>query len=155
MLRRSLAAFKRSWVQALPWVIFQINDIPGVDNAHSPHKIVFGRDPIGLGDSPPLHQGRFSATAEEWFQNLSTLRSKVHKTVTSIHDDVSKNFRQKNKNVTFEPGDRVWVRNLPHHQADKLDPCGPAHVKCYQDLVVPEGIKFLFQKVSRTSTWRE
>lgn len=52
MLRRALVEQDKPWIDVLPWVMYQLNDLPGVDDKHSPHKIVFGRDPVGLGDIP-------------------------------------------------------------------------------------------------------
>jgi hypothetical protein len=48
MLRRALAESQVPWIQALPWAIWQLNDLPGVDGKHSPHVLVFGREAIGL-----------------------------------------------------------------------------------------------------------
>ena len=52
ILRLALAEQKSTWLQALPWALFQQNSLPGIILPHSPHKIVFGRDPPELGDIP-------------------------------------------------------------------------------------------------------
>ena len=52
ILRRTLEGERKNWVQVLPWALFQLNDLPGFIAPHSPHKIVFGRDPVAIGDIP-------------------------------------------------------------------------------------------------------
>ena len=129
MLRRALAEGHVPWVQALPWALWQLNDLPGVDGSHSPHMIVFGREPIGLGDAPAFRHGRHAVTAEDWFDKLDKLRREVQQRVTQIHQQHSERYLRKHKNIVYEPGDRVWVRNLPH-EGNKLDPLwtGPCEV---------------------------
>ena len=73
MLRRALAEQPTTWPQALPWALWQLNELPGVDGRHSPHTVVFGREPIGLGECPMTRMGRSSATTETWFQNIEKI----------------------------------------------------------------------------------
>jgi hypothetical protein len=129
MLRRSLAEFPSSWIQALPWAIWQINDLPGVDGEHSPHHIVFGREGIGLGDAPSLRMGRQSLQAEHWFEQVASLRQQVQAKISGPHERLRLKFQKFQKALEYQPGDRVWVRNLPH-EADKLDPLwtGPCEI---------------------------
>ena len=129
ILRKSLTSLPRSWVDALPWAVWQLNDLPGIDGSNSPHKILFGRDPIGFGESPPLRMGRSNPSAESWFQNLQALRLHVQKTVQVLHDQRSVRYHRNHQTPTFKLGDRVWVRNLPN-EATKLDPLwtGPCEV---------------------------
>ena len=60
MLRRALVDMSTAWPKALPWALWQLNELPGVDGSHSPHTIVFGREPIGLGDAPAFRLVRSS-----------------------------------------------------------------------------------------------
>ena len=48
VLRRALAEGSPSWVESLPWAMWTLNGLPGVDGAHSPHFMLFGREPIDL-----------------------------------------------------------------------------------------------------------
>ena len=129
MLRRALVEMPSSWPQALPWALWQLNELPGVDGQHSPHAIVFGREPIGLGDAPVFHTGHTSASAEQWFQSVQDLRHEVQQHIIALHEKLSANYRQHHKCVEFKVGDRVWVRKLPQ-QGDKLDPLwtGPCEI---------------------------
>ena len=45
---------KALWVNALPLAVWAVNDLPGIHSPYSPHRLVFGRDPIGFGDCPPV-----------------------------------------------------------------------------------------------------
>ena len=53
-LRQYLLSRKVSWLNALPLPLWALNDIPGAVAPYSPHRQVFGRDPIGVGDLPPV-----------------------------------------------------------------------------------------------------
>ena len=110
ILRRTLAEFPGDWLQALPWALFRFNDLPGVDNMLSPHKIVFGRDPVGLGDLPLLRGLREVPSCDQWFSQLDNLRKSVFKTLTDVHAKFKLSFQKKHPNVQYQPGDRVWVR---------------------------------------------
>ena len=81
MLRRSLAVNNKPWIYALPWALWQLNDLPGVDGKNSPHKIVFCRDPTSLGDTPAYRGGRVSASTESWMEDLQSLRLTVQRTI--------------------------------------------------------------------------
>ena len=91
--------------------------------------IVFGREPIGLGDAPAFRHGRSSASAESWFQKIQHLRHDVQHKIQLRHAQLSQKFRETHTCVEFHPGDRVWIRNLPH-EGNKLDPLwtGPCEV---------------------------
>ena len=52
-LRLYLVVRKLDWVYALPFALWGLNDLPGPIAPYSPHRLVFGRDPIGFGEVPP------------------------------------------------------------------------------------------------------
>ena len=129
MLRRTLAELPTSWPQALPWALWQLNELPGVDGAHSPHTIVFGREPIGLGDAPQFRLGRSSDLAEKWFEKIQHLRQNVQRKIQDLHAKLTQKFKETHVCKEYRRGDRVWVRNLPH-EGNKLDPLwtGPCEI---------------------------
>ena len=110
--------------------------------------LVFGRDPIGLGDAPSFHSARNAVGAEEWFQKVKDIRKDVQQRVNSIHDALSARYKSSHKEFEYQPGDRVWVRNLAH-DASKLDPLwtGPCEVLARAGntgryhIAFPEGIQ--------------
>ena len=104
MLRRSLVETASPWIQALPWALWQLNELPSVDEHHSPHAIVFGREPIGLGDAPMLRTSRSSAIAEEWFHELQRRRHEVQQRIEKLHARLAESFRAKHSawNIKLE-----------------------------------------------------
>ena len=53
-LRLYLVLRKLDWVYALPFALWGLNDLLGPIAPYSPHRLVFGRDPIGFGEVTPL-----------------------------------------------------------------------------------------------------
>ena len=47
------AGRNRKWTDLLPLALSCANDMPGAVSDFSPHRLVFGRDPIGFWGSPP------------------------------------------------------------------------------------------------------
>ena len=42
------------WYWKLPMALWGLNDLQGAIAPYSPHRLLFGRDPIGFGDLPPI-----------------------------------------------------------------------------------------------------
>ena len=53
-LRQYLLSRKVNWLEALLLALWGLNDLPGAVAPYSPQRLVFGRDPIGVGDLPPV-----------------------------------------------------------------------------------------------------
>ena len=51
-LQQYLLSRDVSWLEALALALWGLNDLPGPVTPYSPHRLVFGRDPIGVGDLP-------------------------------------------------------------------------------------------------------
>ena len=56
-LRQYLLSGKVSLLEALPLALWGLNDLPAAVAPYSPHLLVLGRDPIGVGDLPPVVDG--------------------------------------------------------------------------------------------------
>ena len=131
VLRLALADYQQDWLTALPWAVFQQNSLPGIVLPHSPHKIVFGREPVALGEIPAEKPTRMNISCEEWFERLDIFRKDVQKRIIALHDKARLRFQKEYGNPVFEPGDRVWVRNMKiRMDANKLDPqwIGPCEI---------------------------
>jgi len=131
MLRLALADKGKTWIQALPWALFQQNSLPGIVLPHSPHKIVFGREPPGVGDIPSCRPQSVSVSCEEWFDKIDSFRKSVQEKVTQIHDRLRSTFMKDFSSSVYEPGDKVWVRNSTQRtDSTKLDPLwtGPCEI---------------------------
>ena len=48
------AARNCKWTDLQPLALWCANDVPGAVSGFSPHRLVFGRDPIEFGDHPPM-----------------------------------------------------------------------------------------------------
>ena len=111
VLGQALIGFKGSWVDVLPWAVYTFNSLPSIVSTHSPHKIVFGREPVGLGDAMPLHGSIQNPLGEKWFQELLDRRKAIAKRITEVHQKLHAKYLAKVKSFSYEIGDRVWVKN--------------------------------------------
>ena len=64
----------QNWAQLLQLAIWASNDIPGPISGYSPHYLVFGRNPIGFGDCPPILPQSECRDAVGFFQQLVVIR---------------------------------------------------------------------------------
>ena len=99
MFRRAFADMPTTRTQALPWALWQLNELPGVDGSHAPNTIVLGSEQKGLGDAPSFRMGRSSEGAEEWFQKVLALRRQVQHKVESLHAEHTKRHLATHKSV--------------------------------------------------------
>ena len=68
--------------------------------------------------------------------------------VKSIHDTIAERYQSTRREIAFQFGDRVWVRNLPH-EANKLDTLwtGPCEIlqrignSSRYTVALPEGVQ--------------
>ena len=119
-----------TWVELLPMAVFALNDMPGVVSPYSPHRIVFGRDPIGAFEVPALSMPAVNVAAEEWFEKMKSMWTLVKEKLTTIHDKITKKFESTHKVVHFGQGDAVWVKRKERSVEHKLDAnyLGPCEV---------------------------
>ena len=64
------AGRNRKWTDLLHLALWCANDMPGAVSGFSPHGLVFGRDPIGLGHHPPKAPDYGSEDAYQFFQRV-------------------------------------------------------------------------------------
>ena len=83
-LRLYLEQRKALWVNALPLAVWAVNDLPGIHSPYSPHRLVFGRDPIGFVDCP-LVQDDCAEDALTFFSRLEKEQREVQKKLKKIH----------------------------------------------------------------------
>ena len=112
-LRHFLTQRPRSWYHALPLALWGLNDLPGLVAPYSPHRLVFGRDPVGFGEVPPTVPGDGAEDAQQFFSRLVTERQQVKTALKRLHDKESSALRKKFKVQPFRGGDRVWLRDRP------------------------------------------
>lgn len=59
--------------------------------------------------------------ALEFFERLANERKLVQTKLTDIHKALTEKFRKKHPPLTFEIGDKVWIRNLPKGEQKNFD----------------------------------
>jgi hypothetical protein len=128
MLRRFLMELDKTWYDALPWALHQVNTLPGVICKYAPYQIVFGREPPHLGDIPGSKTSRTVASCETWLMEVEKKRKEICRIVTKVHAERTTKFRREHPEKVFEPGDMVWLRNTDG--ANKLEPLwvGPCEI---------------------------
>ena len=58
---------KHTWLDLLPLAIWSGNDLPGPISGYSPHRLLFGRYPVGFGEHPSLVADHGSEDALQFF----------------------------------------------------------------------------------------
>jgi hypothetical protein len=118
-LRKILVNTHHSWYDALPRAIWAINSLPGVVHPYSPHRIIFGRDPPILGDTPTLPlNSDISSSAQSWFQEVDLIQNAVQIDLLAQHEKRREKLLRKHDVSfvqTFQLGELVW------HQLDSID----------------------------------
>ena len=110
-LRLYLVFRKLDWIYALPFALWDLNDIRGPIAPYSPHRMVFGRDPIGFGEVPPLTVDTGVEDATEYFRRAQDERQLIRSTLVDLHARGYQAFLKRHPSLQFKEGDRVWVRN--------------------------------------------
>ena len=106
---------KKNWVQLLPLAVWTSNDIPGVVSGYSPHYLMFGRNPIGFGDCPPVIPEHGSEDAVQFSSKLIEDRRYVQEQLQAQHDKLAKAYHKAHPTHVYEKGERVWYKG---HQKD-------------------------------------
>ena len=99
--RHFLTQRPRSWYHVLPLALWGLNDLPGFFAPYSPHRLVFGRDPVGFGEVPPTVPGDGAEDAQQFFSRLVTERQQVKTALKRLHDKESSALRKKFKVQPF------------------------------------------------------
>ena len=122
-LRLYLVFRKLDWICAFPVALWGLNDLPGPIAAYSPHRLVFGRDPIGFGQLPPLTADTWLEDATEYFCRDQDKRQFIQSNFVDLHAREYQAFQKKPSSLQFREGDRVWVQNRTNQpgQHPKLD----------------------------------
>ena len=102
---------KLSWVESLPLALWALNHLPGAVSGYSPHRLLFGRDPVGWGDCLPVSLQDGAEDAGQIFGRMFNERAEVRKRLEDLHAKQFAKFLAKHPEQSFKPGDRVWVRN--------------------------------------------
>ena len=84
-LRQYLLGRNVSWLEALPLALLGLNDLPGAVAPYSPHRLVFGRDAIGVDDLPLVVDSEGCEEATQFFERVAVERELVQEKLDAIH----------------------------------------------------------------------
>ena len=115
-LRQYLLSRQVSLPEALPLALWGVNDLPGAVAPYSPHRLVFGCDPTGVADLPPVVDRQGCVDANKFFKRVAADRELVQEKLEAIHKKQSDKFLQEHPPSAFVAGDRVWVQNREEEQ---------------------------------------
>ena len=110
-LRQYLLSRNMSWLEALPLALWGVNDLPAAVAPYSPHRLVFGCDPIGVGDLPRVVDSEGCEDATQFFKRVAAERESVEETPEAIHKKQLDKFLKEHPPSVFVACDRVWVQN--------------------------------------------
>ena len=98
---------KQTWLDLLPLAIWSANDLPGPISGYSLHRLLFGRDPVGFGEHPPLVPDHGSEDALQFFRRVESKRNYVRTKLTEIHAKLTASSNKAHPTRVFQPGERV------------------------------------------------
>ena len=110
-LRQYLLSRKLSSLEALLLALWGLNYLLGALVPYLPHQLVFGRDPIGVGDLPPVVDSEGCEDATQLFKRVAAERELVQEKLEAIHKTQWDKFLKEHPPSVFVAGDRVWVQN--------------------------------------------
>ena len=122
---------KQTWLDLLPLAIWSANDLPGPISGYSPHRLLFGRDPVGFGEHPPLVADHGSEDALQFLRRVESERNYVRTKLTEIHAKLTAASNKAHPTRVFQPGECLWIRvNRQPGSGSKLDRLwvGPAEI---------------------------
>ena len=128
-LRQYLLSRKMNSLQALPLALWGLNDLPGAVSPYSPHRLVFGRDPLGVADLPPVVDSEGCEDATKDFPRVAAERELVQEKLQAIHKKQLDKFLEQHPPSVSVAGDRVWLQNRDEER-EKLGGVwqGPAQI---------------------------
>ena len=126
VLRVHLVFRKLDWAYALPFALWGLNDLRGPIAPYSPHRLVFGRDPIRFGKVTPLDTVDTGVEdATKYFCRAQDERQLIQSRSADLHAREYQAFLKKHPSLQFKQRDRVLVRNRTaqpglHPKLDRL-----------------------------------
>ena len=100
-----------SWLEAFPLALWGLNDLLGAVAPYLPLRLVFVRDPIGVGDLPPVVDSEGCEDATQFFERVAAERESVQEKLEVIHKTKIEKFLMEHPPSVSVAGDRVWVQN--------------------------------------------
>ncbi|KAG8503286.1 hypothetical protein CXB51_001235 [Gossypium anomalum] len=129
LLRAIVRKNLKTWEDCLPHIEFVYNRSVHSATKFSPFEIVYGFNPLTPLDLLPLPTDQFvHADAKKKEDFVKDLHSKVRANIEARTESYVRNANKGQKQVVFEPGERVWIHmrkeHFPTQQKSKLLPRG-------------------------------
>ena len=106
-----LKTASKDWAQLLPLAVWALTDIPGPISGYSSQYPVFGHNPVGFGDCPPVVPQTESQDAVRFFRELVADRKVVQDELNRIHCAKADDFCKAHPSHVYVFGERVWYRD--------------------------------------------
>ena len=97
---------KHSWVESLPLALWALNDMRGAVSGYSPHRLLFGIDPVGWGDCLPVSLQDGAEDAGQFFGAMLDERAEVRKRLEDLHAKEFAKILAKHPEQSFKPGEQ-------------------------------------------------
>ena len=110
-LRLYLVFRKVDWIYALPFAQWGHNALTDPIAPYSPHRVVFGWDPIGFREVHPLTVDTGVWHAAEYFRRAQDERQLLQSTFVDRNAREYQALLKQHQSLQFKEEDRIWVRN--------------------------------------------
>ena len=118
-----------AWLLAL--AILASNDNPGPITGYSPHYLVFGKNPVGFADCPPVVPHSESRDAVGFFKKLVADPKMVQDKLNRLHRRKANQFLKAHPPHVYAFGERVWYGDYRSKKATEKLHCvweGPGEI---------------------------
>lgn len=106
------------WVDMSPHVVWQINQVNGV-SGYCPHILVYGREPMGMGDDHLLAYPKYTPDVESFVKSHLKIMKKAREYALEAQSKMAVQYNKDRKEgKLFRVGDMVYV-DRRHKKADK------------------------------------
>ena len=97
-------------MRLLPLAQWALNDVPGPMSGYSPHRIIYGTEPVDFGDVPPTTPQDGRADAATFSKQLVKDCKMVRDKLVSIHSKEVAKFLKRHPGQISKDRKNVWVR---------------------------------------------
>ncbi|CAM8911119.1 unnamed protein product [Rhodiola kirilowii] len=119
LLRATVGKNLRNWLSCLPFIEFAYNHAKHSGTKFSPFEIVYGFNPETPIDLISLPQAVYSSEGETRADFVKKLHQKVKNNLEKKTEKYKQQADKHRKEVTFEPGDWVWLHMRHERFLDK------------------------------------
>jgi hypothetical protein len=129
MLRSVIKGNLRTWEDCIPHIEFAYNRVRHSTTGYSPFEIVYGFNPLTPLDLIPIPvNDRSSLDGKKKADMIKKIHEEARLKIQARNDKTAERVNKGRREVTFKPGDLVWVHmrkeRFPSKRKSKLHPRG-------------------------------